>query len=128
MKTDNPSVHIPIKNIRLEGELIVPPQTKGIVLFAHGSGSSRQSPRNQYVAKVLHSQNIGTLLFDLLTVEEENTYETRFDIDLLTERLVEATKWLKEQSSVENLPLGYFGASTGAAAALKAAAKIRSSI
>jgi dienelactone hydrolase len=98
------------------------------VLFAHGSGSSRFSPRNNFVARVLRQANIGTLLMDLLTEAEEAVYETRFDIDLLTSRLLQATRWLHEQPNTQHLAIGYFGASTGAAAALKAAAALVTSI
>ena len=115
------TVSIPDGQVKLGGELHVPENANGIVLFAHGSGSSRFSPRNTYVAKVLQQQNIGTLLFDLLTPEEEGNYETRFDISLLSRRLIAATNWVKGQ--MKGLKLGYFGASTGAAAALLAAAK-----
>ncbi|MFW5802850.1 MAG: dienelactone hydrolase family protein [Verrucomicrobiota bacterium] len=111
---------------KLEGMLGVPAGATGIVLFAHGSGSSRHSPRNNYVAEQLRDEGIGTLLFDLLTVEEDRidrrTRKLRFDIDLLTRRLAGATEWLLEQEEARGKSLGYFGASTGAAAALKAAA------
>ena len=117
-------VHIPADEVELDGELILPPSTKGVVAFAHGSGSSRFSPRNTYVAEVLQQQNIGTLLFDLLTREEDRDYETRFDIALLTRRLLAATEWLQSNPSTQKLKLGYFGASTGAAAALQAAAQM----
>ncbi len=103
---------------RLEGALAVPEGAEGIVLFAHGSGSSRHSPRNNYVAQVLRKAGLGTLLMDLLTREEDIDYETRFNIGLLSERLKAATEWLKEEAS--GLRIGYFGASTGAAAALQA--------
>ena len=107
----------------LDGDLILPSGTKSIVLFAHGSGSSRRSPRNQYVARVLQEAGIGTLLFDLLTQQEDSVYETRFNIELLTSRLMTATHWLKDRPQTEGLLVGYFGASTGAAAALWAAAE-----
>lgn len=122
------TVHIPAGIVALDGELILPPSAKGVVLFAHGSGSSRFSPRNTYVAKVLQQRGIGTLLFDLLTREEDRTYETRFDIALLTTRLVAATEWLKNNPGTQKFRLGYFGASTGAAAALQAAAKLENKI
>jgi len=122
------TVHIPAGLVTLDGELILPPWAKGVVLFAHGSGSSRFSPRNTYVAEVLQQRGIGTLLFDLLTQKEDQTYETRFDIALLTARLVAATEWLQNNPGTKNLKLGYFGASTGAAAALQAAAKMGSKI
>jgi putative phosphoribosyl transferase len=119
-------VVIPSGKIRLEGELIVPAGAIGVVLFAHGSGSSRHSPRNKYVAHTLHGSEIGTLLFDLLTQEEEEeeryTRHLRFDIALLSKRLIDATSWLETQPEVKGLPIGFFGSSTGAAAALVAAA------
>jgi dienelactone hydrolase len=116
------AVQIPIDSTRLEGSLAIPGQSKGLVVFAHGSGSSRFSPRNNYVAQILRQAGIGTLLMDLLTEQEDSAYETRFNIDLLTERLLLATRWLQEQPRTKDLKIGYFGASTGAAAALKAAA------
>jgi len=117
-------VHIPAGEVELDGELILPPSAKGVVLFAHGSGSSRFSPRNTYVAEVLQQRGIGTLLFDLLTREEDQDYETRFDIALLTRRLLAATVWLQSNPKTQAMHLGYFGASTGAAAALQAAAQM----
>jgi dienelactone hydrolase len=119
------TVSIPDGQTRLSGELHVPPDATGIVLFAHGSGSSRFSPRNTYVANVLQQQNMGTLLFDLLTSEEDQDYSARFDIALLARRLIAATNWLGKEN---NLQLGYFGASTGAAAALLAAANMNDDI
>lgn len=121
-------IHITEGKVRLEGSLEIPEGTKGIVLFAHGSGSSRHSTRNNYVAKVLRRQGLGTLLLDLLTPEEDAAYETRFDIDLLVRRLLAATLYLKEEERTQDLPLGYFGASTGAAAAIQAAAMQESKI
>jgi putative phosphoribosyl transferase len=115
-------VEIPVDEILLDGELTLPEQMQGLVIFAHGSGSSRLSPRNNYVAQVLHQGGIGTLLMDLLTRGEDAIYGTRFNIDLLTDRLLLATRWLREQPEARNQPIGYFGASTGAAAALRAAA------
>jgi len=109
---------------RLEGELIIPPGAQGIVVFAHGSGSSRFSPRNNYVAKVVRDRGLGTLLFDLLTRQEDQNYTTRFEISLLTQRLLAATAWLGAETKTSKLKIGYFGASTGAAAALQAAAKL----
>jgi putative phosphoribosyl transferase len=110
----------------LAGDLAMPPNATGIVVFAHGSGSSRHSRRNRYVARVLNQAGLATLLMDLLTIEEEEidleTRELRFDINLLTRRLGEATEWLRSERSTESLSIGYFGASTGAAAALAAAA------
>ena len=122
------AIHIPADNVELDGELVLPPSTKGVVLFAHGSGSSRFSPRNTYVAEVLQQRGIGTLLFDLLTREEDQNYATRFDIALLTRRLLAATAWLQANPKTQALHLGYFGASTGAAAALQAAAKMESKV
>ena len=110
--------------VRLQGELALPGQANGIVLFAHGSGSSRHSPRNTYVARVLREAGLGTLLFDLLTATEDRDYATRFDISLLTSRLLAATHWISRESPTATLPIGYFGASTGAAAALAAAAAL----
>ena len=118
------TVKIPAGPVRLNGELVLPADTKSVVLFAHGSGSSRLSPRNVFVAQVLQQQGIGTLLFDLLTTSEERDYAVRFDIDLLTQRLLAATAWLRENPETKTLRIGYFGASTGAAAALRAAAEI----
>lgn len=115
-------VRIPINGIQLEGALALPEHAQGLVVFAHGSGSSRFSPRNNFVARVLRGAGIGTLLLDLLTEEEDAVSATRFDIDLLTERLLLVTSWLRSQPQTQHLALGYFGASTGAAAALRAAA------
>ncbi len=122
------SVIIPARSVELSGELVLPPAASGIVLFAHGSGSSRFSPRNTFVANVLQQQGIGTLLFDLLTRAEDQDYAMRFDIDLLTRRLLAATAWLQANSETKALRVGYFGASTGAAAALQAAAEMRNEI
>jgi len=121
-------VLISLHGVDVGGELILPPNALGLVLFAHGSGSSRHSPRNQSVARTLRAAGVGTLLFDLLTANEEqaeaHTRHLRFDIALLAERLVGATRWALEQPTVKDLPIGYFGASTGAAAALVAAAEL----
>lgn len=118
-------IQIPINSITLEGNLTIPEGAKGIVVFAHGSGSSRYSSRNQYVAQELQKEGLGTLLFDLLTAEEERidmvTAHLRFDIDLLADRLVSVTNWLLSNPDTKKLKIGYFGASTGAAAALIAA-------
>jgi len=112
----------------LSGNLTIPKNAVALVLFAHGSGSSRHSPRNQFVARTLNDAGLGTLLFDLLTQEEEaldmRTREHRFNIGLLAERLVHATKWAKPQERTRDLRIGYFGSSTGAAAALVAAAEL----
>lgn len=115
------------KNITLQGNLIIPKAAKGLVIFAHGSGSSRLSPRNQKVATELNQIKLATLLFDLLTKEEDLvdniTAELRFNISLLAQRLVAVTDWIGKQTETNNLSIGYFGASTGAAAALIAAAE-----
>ena len=108
--------------VRLAGQLTRPERPVGVVVFAHGSGCSRHSPRNRFVAGVLNAAGLGTLLFDLLTVQEEHNRANVFDIELLARRLVDVTGWLRAQPGVRNLPIGYFGASTGAAAALWAAA------
>ena len=113
--------------VTLDGDLCIPEQAQGLVAFAHGSGSSRHSPRNRYVAEVLRGAGLATLLFDLLTPREEaediRTAALRFDINLLSQRLVGATDWLRRYETARHLNLGYFGASTGAAAALVAAAE-----
>jgi dienelactone hydrolase len=121
-------VNIPVGKAVINGNLNVPHGAKGIVLFAHGSGSSRFSPRNTHVAREINQAGIATLLIDLLTEQEEaideSTGEYRFNIDLLAQRLVHATEWVKKNPDTKSLAIGYFGASTGAAAALIAAAKI----
>ncbi|MBI3778494.1 MAG: dienelactone hydrolase family protein [Gammaproteobacteria bacterium] len=121
-------VGIPMDAAVHEGVLAVPAGAKGLVLFAHGSGSGRLSPRNNYVAGMLRESGIATLLFDLLTEEEDRIYENRFDIELLTQRLLRATEWTRHQTATRDLALGYFGASTGAAAALKAAAALGAAV
>lgn len=121
-------VHIPVDEVYIEGMLSLPKHASGLVLFAHGSGSSRHSPRNNYVAQVLRDNGIGILLMDLLSPEEDMNYQTRFDIPLLTKRLLAATRWVKANALTDVLPLGYFGASTGAAAALQAAAVLNDEI
>src|ERR1700686_2969765 len=119
-------VRVPAGEVMLDGNLTLPEESRGIVLFAHGSGSSRHSPRNRYVARVFNEAKLATLLIDLLTLHEEvvdaRTAQLRFDIDLLAERLVDATDWLTQFPDTKHLRIGYFGASTGAAAALAAAA------
>jgi alpha/beta superfamily hydrolase len=115
-------VSIPAGKVMLQGELIIPSQAKAVVIFSHGSGSSRFSKRNRQVAKYLHGKNMGTLLFDLLTEQEDTDYANRFDTGLLTKRLAGATEWLEKFPAAKECCIGYFGASTGAAAALKAAA------
>jgi putative phosphoribosyl transferase len=128
-KSGEELVRIPAGTGNIEGSMVMPSKVEGIVVFAHGSGSSRFSPRNQYVAKILNEAGIATLLIDLLTKEEEEidmqTRKLRFDTELLAERLIGATEWIKKNPSTKRLSLGYFGASTGAAAALIAAVKIQ---
>lgn len=118
-------IQIPVDEIILTGDLSIPADAKGIIVFAHGSGSSRHSSRNQQVAQTLQQAGFATLLFDLLTVAEDQDYNKRFDIDLLTDRLVKVTDWLKAEEKTADLSVGYFGASTGAAATLKAAAQLK---
>jgi putative phosphoribosyl transferase len=121
-------VQIPAGRAALSGDLTIPENAVSLVLFAHGSGSSRHSPRNQFVARTLNRSGLGTLLFDLLTPEEEAldlyTREHRFNIGLLAERLVHATSWARQQDQTRDLRIGYFGSSTGGAAALVAAAEM----
>jgi dienelactone hydrolase len=114
-------VSIPVSNVILKGELYIPLKAKAIIVFSHGSGSSRLSKRNQMVAKYLNEKNFGTLLFDLLTEQEDLYYHNRFDISLLTKRLAGTTEWLEKHPAAKDCRIGYFGASTGAASALKAA-------
>lgn len=118
---------IPVDSVTLCGDLVMPETAAGLVVFAHGSGSSRASPRNRFVAGIIRAAGIGTLLFDLLTAEEgaidDVTAELRFNVELLTRRLLGATRWVGEQIGRPGLPVGCFGASTGAAAALAAAAQ-----
>lgn len=125
-------VVIYLDSIALAGELGLPLAAPGLVLFAHGSGSSRLSPRNKQVAQVIREAGIGTLLFDLLTPEEgaidQRTRYLRFDVQLLARRLMGATGWINSQREIRHLPIGYFGASTGAGAALIAAAKLNDKV
>jgi dienelactone hydrolase len=126
-RTQEQTVRVPAGQAVLEGSLAIPGDAEGIVLFAHGSGSSRHSPRNRYVAATLQESGLATLLLDLLTPEEETvdlrTRHLRFDIELLAQRLVSTTDWLARERETRNLPIGYFGASTGGGAALVAAAQ-----
>jgi pimeloyl-ACP methyl ester carboxylesterase len=119
---------IPLASVTLKGDLIVPENATGIVIFSHGSGSSRFSSRNKMVAELIQQHHIGTFLFDLLTEDEDEINENRFNIDLLSERLIATTQWLMEQEIIKELPIGYFGASTGAASALRAAAHFKEKI
>jgi putative phosphoribosyl transferase len=126
MHTDD--VHIPAGRAIFTGNLSIPENATALVLFAHGSGSSRYSPRNQFVARTLNNAGLGTLLFDLLTPEEglidARTREHRFNIGMLAERLIHATNWAKQQQQTRNLRIGYFGSSTGGGAALVAAVEL----
>ncbi len=115
-------ISIPLASVTLKGELVLPENALGIVVFSHGSGSSRFSPRNKMVAELIQQHGIGTLLFDLLTEQEDRIYENRFNIDLLVSRLIEATEWLMHNVETQEFSVAYFGASTGAASALRAAA------
>lgn len=117
-------IHIKDLEVTLEGMLKIPENAQGIVLFAHGSGSSRLSPRNNFVADILNGAGLATLLIDLLSKKEDSIYETRFDISLLTDRLNKVVQWLNKQPQTKNLKLGLFGSSTGAAAALRVASKL----
>lgn len=121
-------IHVQDGDVSLEGLLKIPKNTQGIVLFAHGSGSGRFSPRNNFVANVLNEAGLGTLLIDLLTHQEDEVYETRFDIDLLSSRLATVIEWLQQQKETKNLAIGLFGASTGAAAALQVGSRLSSDI
>lgn len=116
------NVSIKVDGAILKGHLVIPKNPAGLVIFSHGSGSSRLSPRNNYVAEVLQKKGMATLLFDLLTEDEDRNYDKRFDINLLTTRLIAVTLWVQQQEDTEKLAVGYFGASTGAASALRAAA------
>ncbi|MFW5905479.1 MAG: dienelactone hydrolase family protein [archaeon] len=116
-------VSIPVDDVELEGVLEIPNDATWLVVFAHGSGSSRKSPRNNFVAEVIRERGLGTLLFDLLTEEEDQIRDNRFDIPLLTTRLVSVTEWLRDRDDTADLNVGYFGSSTGAASALRAAAR-----
>lgn len=128
MLTHSKEVGIPLNDVTLEGSLNIPEGAQAIVLFAHGSGSSRHSSRNKFVATKLEDAGFATLLFDLLTVQEDADYSNRFNISLITDRLLLVTDWLKTQPLLRELGIGYFGASTGAAAALDAAAAVGDSV
>lgn len=121
-------VHIGESPVKMEGMLSIPEKAQGLVLFAHGSGSSRLSPRNNFVAQVLQKAHLGTLLIDLLSEEEDSVYETRFDIPLLSSRLVQIVHWLQKEPDTKKLPIGLFGASTGAASALEVASTLGKNI
>jgi len=121
--TEGP-VRIPVDGVTLDGTVELPEGAPGVVVFAHGSGSSRHSPRNNYLAEVIRERGVGTLLFDLLTEREDRSRQNRFDIPLLTDRLVAVTEWLWGQDWASGVSVGYFGSSTGAAAALRGAARL----
>ena len=121
-------IDINLNDVTLTANLSEPADASGLVIFAHGSGSSRLSPRNNFVADVLNRQHLATLLVDLLTPPEDEVYENRFDILLLGKRLIQVTEWALTQSSLQQLPVGYFGASTGAASALQATAILNENI
>ena len=120
----NEEILIPAGAVSVTGNLIIPENAKAIIVFSHGSGSSRLSSRNKFVAEVLQKNGFGTLLFDLLTLQEDLDRNKRFDIALLTERLTQVTEWLLREERTKGLDIGYFGASTGAAATLEAAAQL----
>jgi putative phosphoribosyl transferase len=128
LKEGRTPVKLQIDSVSLEGELVVPAGAKAVVLFAHGSGSSRFSPRNNFVAEVLRRKGLATLLFDLLTEEEDMIYDNRFNITLLAERLILATQWIIDNPETTDMQIGYFGASTGAAAALQASVEVNSGL
>lgn len=122
--TSENEIWIELSELSLPGNLVVPKNASGLVIFSHGSGSSRFSTRNNFVAAVLNNHNLGTLLFDLLTEKEDLIYENRFNIELLTERLIQVTLQLKKHTDLSGLNFGFFGSSTGAASALQAAAQL----
>jgi pimeloyl-ACP methyl ester carboxylesterase len=123
MKVRQEHIELPVNGIHLQAVLSVPEKPEGIVVFSHGSGSSHKSVRNNYVAGQLHSIHLATFLFDLLTVQEDEVYANRFNIPLLSERLLSASCWIAERQDLKDLPIAYFGASTGAASALVASVK-----
>jgi len=118
------ALEIRLPGVTLPADCVAPRHAQGLVVFVHGSGSSRRSSRNRFVASALQQRGFATLLFDLLTESEDRDYEMRFDIPLLTQRLLDVTRWLWTRDEIPRLPLGYFGASTGAAAALNAASEL----
>lgn len=121
-------IDIPVHGVHLKGRLRIADNQQGFIIFSHGSGSSRLSSRNNYVADMLKNDGFSSLLFDLLTELEDLNYQSRFDIDLLSERLVHVTRWLLIDKNMKEVPIGYFGASTGAASALFAAAELGNDI
>ena len=123
-KLSTKAIEIPVTGAHLQGDLILPAIAQGLVIFSHGSGSSRKSPRNRYVAEQLQERGLATLLLDLLTEREDEVYETRFDIDFLSRRLLEVVEWAMKNSATKGLNIGLFGASTGAASALRVAGEL----
>jgi pimeloyl-ACP methyl ester carboxylesterase len=121
-------IEIEISKVKLKGRLRLAENSHGLIVFSHGSGSSRLSSRNNYVAELLKEADFSSLLFDLLTEEEDLVYANRFNIDLLSERLVEVSHWILQQAELKDLPIGYFGSSTGAASALQAAEQLGNKI
>ena len=117
-----------VDDVSIEGELVIPENACGLIIFSHGSGSSRFSPRNNFVAQYLQRNQFATFLFDLLTKEEDETYSNRFNIELLSQRLIQVTRELAKEHHLRHLPIGYFGASTGAASAMVAAAVLQDQI
>lgn len=128
METELFSMEIPVGKINLKGILRIAHHQQGMVIFSHGSGSSRLSSRNNYIAEYFKDQGFSSLLFDLLTEKEDQVYKNRFDIELLAKRLAKVTQWLLQEEDMPDVPIGYFGASTGAASALIAAAKLDAEI
>ena len=128
VKTKALSVKIKANSLTLPGRLVIPEGAKSLIIFSHGSGSSRKSPRNNFVADKMNEFGFATLLFDLLTEEEDKNYPARFDIELLIQRLLLATNWVKEQEELKDFELGIFGSSTGAASALGAASMLGSMV
>lgn len=128
MVSNYKNIDIPVLGIYLKGLLRIAENQKGLIIFSHGSGSSRLSSRNNYVAEYLQNAGFSSLLFDLLTEQEDLNYQNRFDINLLTQRLINVTQWMLEYEELPDLPIGYFGASTGAASALRAASKLGNKI
>jgi len=128
MNTKKESLTVEVENVSLSGDLTMPENAIGLVIFSHGSGSSRFSPRNNFVAQQLQKHGLATFLFDLLTREEDKVYANRFNIELLANRLIQVTHWLHKQNELKKIPICYFGASTGAASALVAAAVLKDKI
>ena len=128
METETSSVEIPVGKVSLKGILRFGRKQQGMIIFSHGSGSSRLSSRNNYIAEYLKDQGFSSLLFDLLTEKEDQVYENRFDIELLANRLIRVTQWLIQDEDIPDVPIGYFGASTGAASALIAGANMGNEI